>query len=545
MANTNRFQVPLLDTFQAQKEVTHNEALRILDVLSSLLLASRVVSDPPSAPTDGQAWLVAATATGAWVGQEGKIAIYVDGWSFHNVFEGLRAWVDDENDLLVYSDGDWVSVATATTSPWRIPVLSESTATQVQIPVSSVSKLTPINVDTNDVAVFLPDLSDVTANDIILVKKNNTSDNIYRIYGFVRNALLHSNDLTQSSVYDYSRVTANANQGTDPDGNATLDKIEETSDSGVHELDQEFLKPQGVTRITSTIVAQAEERDTIVLAIDKGNSTHRAEMRVDLADGSIENTNSNGDATYVSADSSVTALSNDNYLIRIAVDVPQLSEEWQIRLRLYNNTTSYPGTTGSGLYAGRLQTSYSTPYPDYAETTTTPDVDQIDGEDFIPLRSFGSTLSVIATSDDWVLNRSEEGLDDGEWIPSVSGSTTSGSQSYGIREGLYTRRGGCVDFWASVEVTTLDAATAGDMRITGMPLRAKNNTASVEYPVVVHIIDGVTLSTNYTTLVGYMDTNSAIVRLREIGSGQAAQNLDASTLSSGFHVIIQGSAPIN
>ncbi len=66
---TPRFSLPLLATAQAQKELTHNEALLLIDALLHGTVEGGPVSDPPPAPAAGQCWLVGASPTGEWAGQ--------------------------------------------------------------------------------------------------------------------------------------------------------------------------------------------------------------------------------------------------------------------------------------------------------------------------------------------------------------------------------------------------------------------------------------------------------------------------------------------
>lgn len=111
MSDTLRFALPLLAAAQAQKHVTHNEALLTLDALAHLHLTSRSLAAPPAAE-EGAAWLVAEGASGDWSGREGQIALWRDGlWTFHGVFSGLVAYVSDEETLIVATDGGWRALA--------------------------------------------------------------------------------------------------------------------------------------------------------------------------------------------------------------------------------------------------------------------------------------------------------------------------------------------------------------------------------------------------------------------------------------------------
>ena len=65
MTDTTHLALPLIAAAQAQKHVTHNEALRSLDALVMLSVDDRDLSAPPGSPTEGARYLVKATGTGA------------------------------------------------------------------------------------------------------------------------------------------------------------------------------------------------------------------------------------------------------------------------------------------------------------------------------------------------------------------------------------------------------------------------------------------------------------------------------------------------
>lgn len=105
---TPRAGAPLLAAAQAQKHVTHNEALYQLDALLCARFLDRDLSAPPSSPADGDTYLVKSTGTGAWAGQDGKIAYCADGgWRFYAPFAGLVAYVADETALIVFDGTAW------------------------------------------------------------------------------------------------------------------------------------------------------------------------------------------------------------------------------------------------------------------------------------------------------------------------------------------------------------------------------------------------------------------------------------------------------
>lgn len=109
MAATSRFSLPLLDVGQAQKEVTHNEALALIDALAGACVEQRALGVPPGSPTPGRCYIVASGASGAWAGKTDQIAVASEGgWRFIAPREGLRAVVASEGINAVYRGSSWI-----------------------------------------------------------------------------------------------------------------------------------------------------------------------------------------------------------------------------------------------------------------------------------------------------------------------------------------------------------------------------------------------------------------------------------------------------
>lgn len=71
--------LPYIQASQAQKHITHNEAIKLLDGIVQLGVLSRIVAAPPGSPVDGDRYIVASGATGLWAGWDLNVAFYVDG----------------------------------------------------------------------------------------------------------------------------------------------------------------------------------------------------------------------------------------------------------------------------------------------------------------------------------------------------------------------------------------------------------------------------------------------------------------------------------
>ncbi|MEH3118287.1 MAG: DUF2793 domain-containing protein [Methylorubrum populi] len=102
--------LPLIAGGQAQKHVTHNEALALLDALVQLAVLDKDRAAPPSSPAEGDRYLIAAgNPTGAWSGWSGRIARFQDGaWLPLAPRAGWSAWVADEAELYTFTGAAWL-----------------------------------------------------------------------------------------------------------------------------------------------------------------------------------------------------------------------------------------------------------------------------------------------------------------------------------------------------------------------------------------------------------------------------------------------------
>jgi hypothetical protein len=105
---TVRLALPLVDAGQAQKEVTHNEALAALDLLVQAGVVDVGVDGPPESPAPGQAWVVGSAPSGAWAGHANAIAGWTaGGWRFLTPCEGTEVWCVASERAARFRDGAW------------------------------------------------------------------------------------------------------------------------------------------------------------------------------------------------------------------------------------------------------------------------------------------------------------------------------------------------------------------------------------------------------------------------------------------------------
>jgi hypothetical protein len=110
MPNTSpRLNLPYILQSQAQKEVTHNNALNLLDALTRPVIKSINVNTPPGTPTAGDCHIVGSSPTGAFSGQTNKLAYYSgNGWVFSTPFKWLDVVNEEDDTRYIFNGTAWV-----------------------------------------------------------------------------------------------------------------------------------------------------------------------------------------------------------------------------------------------------------------------------------------------------------------------------------------------------------------------------------------------------------------------------------------------------
>jgi hypothetical protein len=103
-----RLELPYIQPSQAQKHVTHNEALRLLDTLVQMVVRRLDATDPPGDAAPGDVYGLGDAPIGSWAGQAGKIAFREGGaWRFAAPQEGWRVWNVEAGHTHIYTSGLW------------------------------------------------------------------------------------------------------------------------------------------------------------------------------------------------------------------------------------------------------------------------------------------------------------------------------------------------------------------------------------------------------------------------------------------------------
>ncbi len=104
---TPRLGLPYLIASQAQKEITHNEALNLLDFLVQPT-AIAIANTPPTSPAEGDLYVIGTAPSGVWSKFAGKLAGFLGGvWTFIAVKAGYTVWVQAALQFYYYTGSSW------------------------------------------------------------------------------------------------------------------------------------------------------------------------------------------------------------------------------------------------------------------------------------------------------------------------------------------------------------------------------------------------------------------------------------------------------
>lgn len=109
---TENLALPYIMPSQAQKHVTHNEAIRMLDAVVQLSVLSETQTAPPASPDAGARYIIGPDPTGDWSGKHNQIAAYQDSaWMYYVPQAGWLAYVASAGTLLAFDGAQWSPVA--------------------------------------------------------------------------------------------------------------------------------------------------------------------------------------------------------------------------------------------------------------------------------------------------------------------------------------------------------------------------------------------------------------------------------------------------
>ena len=115
---TPRLLLPMLVPGQAQKEMSHNEALTVLDAVVQASAVALGTQTPPTDPTIGECWIIGDAPTGDWAARARNLAIWTaGGWRFVEPTPGFRAWVVEDGAEARFGETGWNAASPAAPIP--------------------------------------------------------------------------------------------------------------------------------------------------------------------------------------------------------------------------------------------------------------------------------------------------------------------------------------------------------------------------------------------------------------------------------------------
>jgi hypothetical protein len=127
----------------------------------------------------------------------------------------------------------------------------------------------------------------------------------------------------------------------------------------------------------------------------------------------------------------------------------------------------------------------------------------------------------------------------GSWTPAIAGASTAGTQTYSTQVGRYFKFFNICWVTARVTMTAKDAATAGNLTITGLPFTSENTTG-ISGSMSLGLVANLILDAGYSMFTGRVGLNQSFITLTEAGSNIASANLMAANLQATTDIAISG-----
>lgn len=144
--------IPFIDQQQGTPEVTHNEALLLLQAVTNGVI-DRGVNTPAVGPTIGDSYIIGASPAGAWAGRANCVTIWSGtAWDFipgetsagtpitmGARQEGMRVWVRDEDTTYVWSGSAWVAQYLTGSATYDAPSVAAGGTTTTTVTVTGAA----------------------------------------------------------------------------------------------------------------------------------------------------------------------------------------------------------------------------------------------------------------------------------------------------------------------------------------------------------------------------------------------------------------------
>lgn len=124
------------------------------------------------------------------------------------------------------------------------------------------------------------------------------------------------------------------------------------------------------------------------------------------------------------------------------------------------------------------------------------------------------------------------------WTPQIGGLTTLGAQTYAIQEAYWTQQGNQVTVWGRITLTAKDAATSGNLIISGLPVNPVNSNMS--YPMSIGAMSNLTLTAGKLSMALIATPGNAYLSFYDLISGGLASPTPSTNLSGTTDISFSG-----
>ena len=262
---TPRLNLPFLQSGQALKNITHNEALQRLDAGLYLFCTNMAADQLPANPVEGQAQIISQSPDAAFMERRGQIAVYMSGsWIWFVPSAGWVVWDEIDETLRIFDGSMWrPPVSDAGTENLPFLGLNASASSNQRLSVASDSSLFTHDGDSHRLT-----LNRAAASD--------TASLIFQT-DFSGEAELGLTGLDGFSIKTSSDGTSFANRMTTPKNYAGIQSAAFGSMRVTIENDAAQMIPTPATGgiIAFTVVSDAgfpQVRHSGIFAYDSGNS---------------------------------------------------------------------------------------------------------------------------------------------------------------------------------------------------------------------------------------------------------------------------------
>ena len=156
MPNSFFFDLLYIEPGQSGQEVVANEFLRALDAVVGLEILEFDKNDPPSSPSDGDAYKIGDSPTGAWASNANDIAVYFTGWVYISTKTGLILYDSQVSTIRICTDAandSWSIVGTQASDTGEMTALDSVSGTGDDATINGNN--TTIRDEINDIRTAL------------------------------------------------------------------------------------------------------------------------------------------------------------------------------------------------------------------------------------------------------------------------------------------------------------------------------------------------------------------------------------------------------